>query len=419
MTVPKPQALNCPNCGAALELRGFAHSLTIACPQCQSVLDAKDPHLQILQKVQARTSSRIRIPLGTRGQIRGAPYEVIGFQERTITVEGVDYSWNEYLLFNPYKGFLYLTEYNGHWNLVRTLRALPAMQQGKRPVAYLKGERFAHFQTSQARTTYVIGEFPWQVRLGDAAAVMDFVAPPRMLSSERTGAEVTWSLGEYIPGSEIWKMFQLPGKAPYAQGVYANQPSPYQGAIARVWTACAYLLLALFAAAMAIGILSRDEVVFDRQYAVHAGAARPFVTDVFQLKGRPSNVEVEIHTNLENQWAGFVMALINDETGEAFDFGREVSYYHGRDSDGSWSEGSRDDSVTLSPVPSGRYYLRVEPAVDDNAPPVNYQLIVKRDVPVSWLYGVALLLLLAPPVVVTIRALRFNHRRWQESDYGS
>jgi hypothetical protein len=50
---------------------------------------------------------------------------------------------------------------------------------------------------------------------------------------------------------------------------------------------------------------------------------------------------------------------------------------------------------------------------------VNYELIVKRGVPVTWLYGVALLLLLAPPVIVSIQALKFNHRRWQESDYGS
>ena len=32
------------------------------------------------------------------------------------------YQWREYLLFNPYHGFRYLTEYAGHWNVVSTLR---------------------------------------------------------------------------------------------------------------------------------------------------------------------------------------------------------------------------------------------------------------------------------------------------------
>jgi len=36
-------------------------------------------------------------------------WEVIGFQVRTIRVQGIDYSWGEYLLFNPYEGFRYLT----------------------------------------------------------------------------------------------------------------------------------------------------------------------------------------------------------------------------------------------------------------------------------------------------------------------
>ncbi len=27
-----------------------------------------------------------------------------------------NFQWREYLLFNPYKGYAFLSEYNGHWN---------------------------------------------------------------------------------------------------------------------------------------------------------------------------------------------------------------------------------------------------------------------------------------------------------------
>ena len=37
---------------------------------------------------------------------------IVGFQQRTITVEETDYSWHEYL-FNPFKGFRYLTRHGG------------------------------------------------------------------------------------------------------------------------------------------------------------------------------------------------------------------------------------------------------------------------------------------------------------------
>ena len=81
-----------------------------------------------------------------------------------------------------------------------------------------------------------------------------------------------------------------------------------------------------------------------------------FVTPPYHLDGRNS-VELSLHTDLDNNWAYFNFALINEQTGQAFDFGREVSYYH--DSDGS--EGSRSNSVIVPSVPPGHYYLRVEP----------------------------------------------------------
>src|SRR5262250_1277770 len=108
------KALNCPGCGAALTLRSFHNAVTIVCDSCHSVLDAQDPNLRILQQFKAATDKdRLLIPLGTCGKIRGTDYEAIGFERRTIHVEGVAYGWHEYVLFNPYKGFRYLTEYDG------------------------------------------------------------------------------------------------------------------------------------------------------------------------------------------------------------------------------------------------------------------------------------------------------------------
>ena len=67
---------------------------------------------------------------------------------------------------------------------------------------------------------------------------------------------------------------------------------------------------------------------------------------------RDSNLELTISTNLTNNWTYFNFALINSDTGDALDFGREVSYYYGTDSDGRWTEGSAVDVATLSTVPA-------------------------------------------------------------------
>ena len=418
---PQAKALNCPGCGAALTVRSFGNAVTIVCDSCHSILDAKDPNLQILQRFKvAVDDDRPLIPLGTRGKIRGTDYEVIGFERRTIHVDGTPYRWHEYVLFNPYKGFRYLTEYNGHWNDVSILKALPEVHPyGSAPTVRYLGETYKHFQTAKAGTSFVLGEFPWQVRVSETAVVADYVSPPRVLSSEQTGNEVTWSMGEYMTGKDVWKAFRLPGDPPDAVGVYENQPSPMSGDAKNIWVEFAGFLLLLVVMMIGFDMISRDEQVFTGSYRYDSNqrGEASFVTDEFELKGHTSNVEVKTSTDLNNRWIYLNYALINEDTGKALDFGREVSYYYGRDSDGAWTEGSANDSVAVPSVPPGKYYLRVEPEGDPGYGVTYYTITVRRDVPQYAFYGLALLALLVPAVLLTWRTLTFEHLRWAESDH--
>ena len=420
-STPHVKAMNCPGCGAALSLRSFTQAVTVVCDSCHSILDAQDPQLKILQQFKMATGENPPlIPLGTRGRIRGTSYEAVGFQRRTIQVEGIPYSWHEYVLFNPYKGFRYLTEYNGHWNDTASLRALPTLNSyaGQVSVAYL-GETYRHFQTAQASTTFVLGEFPWQVRVGETNEVTDYVSPPRVLSSERSGNEVTWSMGEYIAGRDIWKAFAMPGDPPVPIGVYENQPSPFSTNTKAIWTI--FGAFAIFLLIMMVGFASsaRNEEAFQGAYIFDTSARgeASFVTDPFELQGRTSTLELSTTTNVDNSWIYLNYALINQDTGQAYDFGREVSYYHGYDSDGSWTEGSRSDSVAIPSVPPGTYFLRVEPESDSGHGTIHYEITAKRDVPQFSFFGIALLALLVPAALITWRSINFEHLRWAESDH--
>lgn len=420
--VPKPAGFNCPNCGAAVAVRGFAHSLNVVCESCQSVLDARDPNFKVLQQFQERQKVDPQIPLGSRGKWKGAVYEVIGFQQRTITVEGVEYSWQEYLLFNPFEGFRYFSFYNGHWNDIEVLQSVPqaASSFGARAKFVLDEVSYAHFQRASAETTFVLGEFPWQVRVGDRVEANDYVAPPLMLSSESTGDETTWSRGMYTDGQEIWKAFGVPGAPFKPVGVFANQPSPYAGTVKSAWKRYAVFVPLIIAAILFIKIMSPNEEVFRQRYSYSQNSVseHSLVTPIFELKGRDTNAEVEIRTDLSNNWAYFNLALINVDTDTAYDFAREVSYYSGRDSDGSWTEGSAGDSVTLPVIPSGRYYLRIEPEMDPGGSgQMSYEVRLKHGVlGTGWLWAL-LGVLLIPPLWITIRASVFESRRMAESDY--
>jgi hypothetical protein len=418
---PQVRSLNCPGCGAALTIRSFNQAVTVVCDHCHSILDAQDPRLTILQKFKVTVDEYPPlIPLGTRGTIRGTAYEAVGFQRRTIHVEGISYSWHEYVLFNPYKGFRYLTEYNGHWNDTSILKSLPIVNDDVSPptVSYL-GQTYKNFQTANAATSFVLGEFPWQVRVGESAEVSDYVSPPRVISSEQTGKEITWSMGEYISGRDIWKAFSLQGDPPEPVGVYEDQPSPLSASTATIWFAFAVFLVVLVLLLMSFSIFARNEQVIDGNYTFNTSARgeASFVTDVFELKGHTSDLELKTTADLNNNWIYLNYALINQDTGQAYDFGREVSYYHGYDEDGAWSEGSREDSVAVPSVPPGNYYLRIEPESDFGHGTISYSIFVTRDVPQMSFFGLALLALLLPAGFITWRSMSFEHLRWAESDY--
>lgn len=145
-------------------------------------------------------------------------------------------------------------------------------------------------------------------------------------------------------------------------------------------------------------------------FAYDAGAmdASVVVTPPFELTGRTSSVEVAVSTDLDNSWVRFDYALIEQRTGRAILFGREVAFYHGtstewgedgRRYDETYVEGSRLDAVRVPSVPPGRYVLRIAPGGPTS---VLYSVRVRRDVPGLELYAVAFLLLLVPPVFASL-----------------
>lgn len=404
--------------------------MSVVCAQCLSVLDASNPQLQILQRVTDAQNRRTPVlPLGTRGTFKGVPWELIGFQTRAVESDGEVFEWEEYLLFNPYKGFRYLTNYNGHWNFVVPLEPMPqCTKRGARPVAWYEGHTYKHFSGAMATTSFVLGEFPWRVKVGEAVKADDFVDPPRLLSSETTNDEVTWSQGEYIPGTEVWKAFNLQGSPPRPEGIYLNQPSPYTGRVWGIWKMFFLMELALFVLMIGFATVSKRDVVLEEthQFSPADKGEPSFVTSPFEFKGHTGPVELAITTDLSNNSAFFNFALINQDTGQAFDFNKEVSYYFGSDSDGPWTEGKNSASVTIPQVPPGHYYLRVEPEMDSSKPDnpfakqgMTYHLTLTHDAPSFVWFLFAAGFLLIPPIWVTIQARSFEARRWMESDYAT
>lgn len=416
-TVEGTRTLNCPNCGGTVTLHRPAESVNAICQYCQSVLEVgASAGLTVLQSFADRVKVKPHVPMGARGRLHGADWDALGFQQRTIRVEGVSYSWREYLLHNPERGFRYLSEYNGHWNDI-TVLTTPGVEtpiRGKRG-AKVNGRGFRHFQHAKAETTFVLGEFPWQVRVGDTALVDDYVDPPLLLSRERTQDEETWSLGEYTSGQRIWEAFKLEGHPPAARGTFANQPSPHTGGrgMWRTFLLLFVVFVVYFFWRIGSGMV---EVTRSGAQTFEPGAEQSsiYVSEPFTLDGRPSAVELDIDTNVDNSWGAFDVSLVDEQSGEAREVSGDVGYYHGVEGGESWSEGSSNTSMRLGGVPAGRYRLVVSPQGER---PFGYWVKVTRDPPSGLMFLLALILLAAPPLWASARSAAFEHQRWMESDY--
>jgi len=408
------EAIKCTGCGAVLSLHGRGIE-TVACGSCGSVLDASDKAYKIIQKLSSGPQIVQKIVLGAKGRLHGADYEVIGYLVRKIVVDGEAYRWGEYLLFHPVEGFRWLTEYRGHWNFAKPTRNPPTLSQtwsGHRTAIYL-GQAYKHFQSANAEVEYVVGEFYWQVKAGDTNEVADYINPPLLVSAESGENEIVWSVSEYTQPETIATAFKLKSPLPGPQGVFANQPAPMTHG--RYWKAFAQLTAAAFVIHL-LFYFGGGNKIYDKEFVLPPRAEATVRSEEFVVGGRPSNLVVRNHTNLQNNWVFLTVTLIEKERGKVYRLGRELSYYAGS----GWSEGNRADEAIFTSIPAGRYYLSIEAERPRGRLPSLYHRVeVIRDVPAwsnFWILAAALFVI---PLLTFFRKSAFESARWAESDYAA
>lgn len=405
------RALTCPGCGGPVTLRR-PDTRAFACPACHSLLDVRAGDLRVLEVVEGRTAPPI--PLGSRGTLRGEGLEALGFLVRSIEVEGERYPWHELLLHGP-GGYRWLSVYGGHWLLLRPIPSAKVMESSGR--ARCDGRNFKHFQGGKARYDEIQGEFYWEIRAGESVDTDDFVAPPLLLSVERTEGEVSWSRGEYVPGEEIWKAFALPGRPPRRVGVGSAQPNPHAARLGRTWGTAGVALAALLLFAFAVWLLLPREEVLALEVPLVEGQVT--LSEPFDVAGGPQAVEISAEAAVSQAWVGLDVALIHDESGESEAVAFELSHFSGVEDGESWSEGSRRGSAVVGRVPDGRYLLRVEPQLERGrgSVPSAAHVRVVRGVFLGPPFILAIVLVVLSPLWRSVRAVLFEKRRWQESDH--
>jgi hypothetical protein len=117
---------------------------------------------------------------------------------------------------------------------------------------------------------------------------------------------------------------------------------------------------------------------------------------------------------------GLDVALIEEETGESETVAFELSRYSGVSDGESWSEGSNHGSAVAGSVRDGRYLLRVEPVLEPSrggriGPVAEVKVVAGVFLATPLL--LAMLGLVAWPLICTVALSSFEVRRWAESDH--
>jgi hypothetical protein len=422
---------NCPNCGGALELRAPDKTERVGCPYCGSLLDATQGDLTVLNALKDPPFT-LRIELGTKGTLGGRERTVIGAIRRSVTAEGKEYPWTEYLLYHPRDGFEWLINADGHWTHSTPLP--PGAVTEHTNSATANGRWYRRFQVGDATVRGVIGECYWKVSVGETARTADFIRPPELLSLERSSFngsdEINWTLGTYLTPAEVQTAFKLPKPLPAPTGVAPNQPFPYGGVYKYA--------LALFAGLCLLGCVVLASVplrkVHEQTFQLRGPAPAPppnpdpaappppatpkeqvFFTDLFELRAH-RNVRVTIDAPQMTGWLVVEGDLVEQATGQVQPFLLPLEFYTGVEDGETWTEGSKHGSTYVSAQPGGQYSLRLE--VDrEQLRDEPLHVRVEQGASNGGLWLLTLLGIGLVPAGIGIYHLIFVNRRWQNSDF--
>ena len=422
--------VSCPNCAGPLELRAPDKTERVTCPNCNSLLDVNQGQLQFLKALEKPWFQPL-IPIGREGETPEGKMTVIGAMARSVTVDGVQYFWSEYLLYNPQIGFRWLVHSDDHWNYVQAVPPGEVLDEGK-SVSY-RGKKYKIFQDAPARVEVVLGEFYWKVETGESVRGVDYVAPPYMLSKEvstvyvsdpanpekrkRATGEINWSLGTYVTRKQIEEAFQVTG-LPRPSGVAPNQPYKHWW-VYKYWIA--FIVVLLLVAGLTVLVSGSTREVFSQTVTLpplpNADGTQVFFSEPFELAGR-RNIRISGDSPVQNTWVYLEGDLINEETGVVQSFPIEISYFQGVEDGESWSEGGQSDSAYTSSMPGGRYVLRLEGQWERWQQPAVVSLKIEQNVTYGLNLLIALIVLSIGPIIMIIYHVGFERRRWSESMFG-
>lgn len=353
-------SFNCIDCREKIEIKTYPYARNAACSQCGAYYRLNDAGV-FLRCGSRKQVVQPTIAIGSVGVLDGVSYQVVGFTEKE-EINIYKSKWREYSLYHPESGFATLSEFDGHWILVKEQWHSPKLYFSSAQKLDFENEPFVLFNEYRYDVNTAMGEFPYAL-FGDSPKVKEFISPPEIWIQESDGRSGSqWYRGKHMEPAQVRKAFDAVRDFPRRVGVGAVQPKGYIG-FGKLMVLGLIGLFCLFTIHWVSSFSNSNRRLFETNFFFNDSIPnQTLVVDRFTLEKRQSNIELTIDAPVNNSWVEADFTLVNSTTGKEYSLEQGVEYYYGYDGGESWTEGCRSETAFFTGIPAGNYVMQIQGA---------------------------------------------------------
>jgi Domain of unknown function (DUF4178) len=406
------KTFDCKNCSNNINIIDIENTQACICNKCNSQYQLKNFSLRFIEKNEI-----------DKNKIYFAVGDILVFDKISYTINGIaikqDYSiykskWREYCLYNISTGYAFLNEFDGHWTLVKELWSKADLEDSLETVIY-NDQQFELFNKYNYKTIYSEGEFPYNLFKQNEITCYEYIAPPLMFIKEKNDKEITWFLGKHIDKKELQQ--QCKNSLPYKSGIGAIDPK-YIVSKNKIVIAGLVAILVAIAVHLLSASTKSNTVLIDNYFSL------PDSTQIYNttipniyLPKNSSNITIVVNAAVDNSWFQLTANLVNTKDGAEYNIEQGVERYSGYEDGESWSEGSTEEEMNLSQIPSGNYVLNLQTTQDSYRKISGFNVKILYDTAIHrnlWftILGIGIIALILHWI-----NYNYNYRRWQNSPY--
>ncbi len=231
----------------------------------------------------------------------------------------------------------------------------------------------------------------------------------------RLNQEVELFRGRYVDGTEMLSAVPNGTKLPEPRGIYSCQPYVPPRWCRGAWKVGTAFLM-LNALLLLYSIQADKATRLYSEQVTYEQYSKEYLSKPFLVPSDKSVVRLKGSAGLNNSWLALDFALVDAKDQVISEFGDEASFYHGRDSEGTWTEGSRSFKKYFRVDKGGEYRLLVHgqggTAVGGAAGKEPVNLLLEGNATVSWYFFFPLALAAVAAVLEFVLKWVFESRRW-------